>query len=117
MTKILIELGSQDFPTSGPRFKQFKQSLWQNPLDENSLRLSLYGFGYAKNECKLPSWEFKLSVAVSNKNIIQLERYYPGVYCLHKREKFIVFDEEQATMITLYGDDISQYLVNLESVA
>jgi hypothetical protein len=37
------------------------------------------------------------------------------MYYLLKRQKLIVFEEEEATMLTLYGNDLRGYLDNLES--
>jgi len=37
------------------------------------------------------------------------------MYYLLKRQKIIVFDEEEATMLTLYSNDLPSYLDSLES--
>ena len=88
---------------------------WKNPTDPDSLRLSLAGLQMVKAVLKLQSYEFELSRELTNHNLLQLERLFKGMYYLLKRQKIIVFDEEEATWLTLYGNDLVSYLNNMES--
>ena len=88
---------------------------WKNPTDVNSLRLSLQGLQLVKAVLKLQSYEFVLSEELTNHNLLQLERYLKGPYYLLKRQKIIVFEEEEAMMLTLHGNDLASYLDNIES--
>jgi hypothetical protein len=88
---------------------------WKNPTDDNSLRLSLAGLQFVKAVLKLTSYDFALSEELTNQNLLQLERQFKGMYYLLKREKIIVFEEEEATWLTLYGNDLKSYLNTLES--
>jgi hypothetical protein len=90
---------------------------WKNPTDPNSLRLSLAGLQFVKSNLKMQSYEFALSEELSNRNLLQLERLFKGMYYLLKRQKIIVFEETEATMLTLYGNDLKSYLENLESTS
>jgi hypothetical protein len=51
---------------------------------------------------------------LTNKNLLQLERYFQGMYYLQKNQVIVVFDEQEASMLTLYGGDLRSYLNNLE---
>lgn len=88
---------------------------WKNPTDANSLRLSLAGLQFVKANLKMQSYEFALSEELSNRNLLQLERLFKGMYYLLKRQKIIVFEEEEALMLTLHGNDLVSYLDNIET--
>ena len=88
---------------------------WKNPTDPNSLRLSLAGLQLVKAVLKLQSYEFVLDEELTNHNLLQLERQFNSMYYLLKREKIIVFEEEEALMLTLHGNDLVSYLDNIET--
>ena len=88
---------------------------WKNPTDPNSLRLSLAGLQIVKAVLKMQSYEFELAQELTNHNLLQLERQFKGMYYLLKREKIIVFESEEAMMLTLHGNDLVSYLNNIES--
>ena len=89
---------------------------WKNPTDPNSLRLSLQGLQLVKAVLKMQSYEFDLFEELSNYNLLQLERLFQGPYYLLKRQKIIVFEEAEAMMLTLHGNNLKGYLDSLESV-
>lgn len=88
---------------------------WKNPTDDNSLRLSLAGLQVVKAVLKLTAYDFALPAELTNQQLLQLERQFKGMYYLLKREKIIVFEEEEAMMLTLHGNDLVSYLDNIES--
>jgi hypothetical protein len=88
---------------------------WKNPTDDNSLRLSLAGLQMVRAVLKLTAYDFKLPTELTNQQLLQLERQFKSMYYLLKREKIIVFEEEEALMIVLHGNDLVSYLDNIES--
>lgn len=88
---------------------------WKNPTDPVSLRLSLAGLQFVKAVLKLTAYDFVLPAELTNQNLLQLERQFKGMYYLLKREKIIVFEEEEALMIVLHGNDLVSYLNNIET--
>ena len=90
---------------------------WRNPTDDKSLRLSLAGLQFVKAVLKLESYDFKLTEELTNSNLLQLERQFKGMYYLLKREKIIVFEEEEALMLTLYSGNLRAYLDSIESIS
>lgn len=96
-------------------FITFKNRIWFNPTDNQSLRLNLIGYQFLMDTVKLKSYEYKLNVPLSSKNLIQLERYFQGPYFLFQNKKIIVFDETEASMLSLMDSDLRTYLENLES--
>ena len=88
---------------------------WKNPTDDTSLRLSLAGLQFVKAVLKLTSYDFALAEELSNNHLLKLERQFKGMYYLLKRQKIIVFEEEEALMLTLHGNDLVSYLDNIES--
>jgi hypothetical protein len=111
LTKIFVE--QANIPIGNTTDMQ--RRWWKNPTDDNSLRLSLAGLQFVKAVLKLQSYEFPLTEELTNHNLLQLERQFKGMYYLLKRQKIIVFDSEEATLLTLYGNDLKSYLNNLEA--
>lgn len=93
----------------------YQKTWWMNPTDPNSLRLTLQGLQFVKGILRLQSYEFTLPDELTNHNLLQLERSFKGMYYLLKRHKIILFEEEEALMLTLHGSDLKTYLDNLES--
>ncbi len=93
---------------------EYQKAWWMNPTDPNSLRLTLQGLQFVKANLKLQSYEFTLPDELTNHNLLQLERSFRGMYYLLKRQKIILFEEEEALMVTLHGNDLKTYLDNLE---
>ena len=88
--------------------------LWNNPKDKDSLRLSITGYRFVVSELKLTQYKFEVDPPLTNKNLLQLERYFPGMYFILS-DKFIVFDEAEASMIHLMDGNLVAYLNNLET--
>lgn len=113
LTKIFIEQANLPIGIT----TDMRNRWWKNPTDVNSLRLSLQGLQLVKAVLKLQSYEFVLSEELTNHNLLQLERYLKGPYYLLKRQKIIVFEEEEAMMLTLHGNNLVSYLDNIESTS
>lgn len=92
---------------------EMQRRWWLNPTDANSLRLSLTGLRFIKVDLKLQGYEFVLNNDLTNFHILQLERVFQGMYYLLNRKKIIVFEEKEAVMMTLHGNDLVTYLANL----
>lgn len=107
LTGIYAELSGQH-PSKIPYI------VWNNPKDPNSLRLSITGFKFVTEDCKFKSYKFELNPPLTNRNLLQLERYFPSMYFI-LRDKFFVFDEAEASMINLMGGNLVSYLNNLEA--
>ena len=88
--------------------------IWSNPTDANSLSLTMEGYTFLAKTLGLKHYTYELTEPLSNGNILQLERHFPSVYFLFgKRKKILVFEEKEATMLSLYGGDLKQYLDSL----
>ena len=89
--------------------------IWHNFTDGSSLRLSMTGYQFVVKELKLQVYQFELDKPLTNKNLLQLERFFPGPYYYWSRTaKFIVFDEQDAMWLELHGSNLAGYLENLE---
>lgn len=90
--------------------------LWHNHTDDNSIRLSMTGYQFIIKELKLQVFVFELPKPLTNKNLLQLERFFPGPYYYWSRtNKFIVLDEQDASWLQLLGGDLASYLDSLEN--
>jgi hypothetical protein len=96
---------------------EMQKRWWVNPTDPNSLRLSMSGLSFVRNELKLDCYPFLLPEETTNQNLLQLERYFPSMYYLVQRKKLFVFEESEAVMLSLYQGDIQKYLNSLESTS
>lgn len=111
LTKIFIQ--QADFPIG--MTTDMQRRWWKNPTDPYSLRLSLAGLQFVKAVLKITSYDFALPDELNNQQLLKLERQFKGMYYLLKREKIIVFEEEEAMMLTLHGNDLVLYLDNIET--
>jgi hypothetical protein len=111
LTKIFVEQGNLPIGQTTDMQKRW----WKNPTDPNSLRLTLQGLQFVKAVLKLTSYDFELPAELNNQQLLQLERQFKGMYYLLKRQKIIVFEEEEAMMLTLHSNDLALYLDNIES--
>jgi hypothetical protein len=111
LTKIFVQQGNLPMAETS----DYQRAWWMNPTDANSLRLTLQGLQFVKAVLKIQSYEFVLPDELTNHNLLQLERSFKGMYYLLKRHKIILFEEEEALMLTLHGSDLKTYLDNLES--
>ena len=107
LTAIFAELLKQ-------HSSKISYQIWNNPKDPNSLRLSTLGFKFITNDLKFQAYKFDLNPPLTNRNLLQLERYFQGMYFI-LRDKFFVFDEAEASMINLMSGNLVAYLNNLES--
>lgn len=107
LTAIFAEL-------SGQTRDKLQNSTWINPLNDQSLRLSMEGYQFLVFNLKFKAYKFILETPLLNKNLLQLERYYPGMYFILKNQYLYLFDEDQASYLTLLGNDVKAYLRNLE---
>lgn len=95
---------------------QLSYIIWNNPKNPTSLRLSLSGYNFVVKELKINSYKFEVNPPLTNKNLLQLERYYTGMYFI-LANKFVVFDEQDASMLSLINGDLQTYLKNLEQAS
>ena len=92
----------------------WQRRIWFNPTDNESLRLNMVGYKFLIEKVKIAGYDYKLSSPLSSKNLLQLERYFQGPYFLLQNKKIIVFDELEASMLSLMDGDLRTYLENLE---
>lgn len=107
-----VFLASSNIPVQ--QLSTWQRRIWFNPVDNKSLRLNLVGYQFLMDNVKLKGYEYTLKSPLSSKNLIQLERYFQGPYYLFQNKKIIVFDETEASMLSLMDGDLRSYLDNLE---
>lgn len=101
---------------SGLPLIKFKNIIWFNNSNNSSLRLTLNGFSFLTKECKLKSFCFNIEGLITNKLLLQLERYYPSFYFLMPSQgKLYTFDDEYTATLILMDGDIKTLLRNYEN--
>jgi hypothetical protein len=108
LNKIFIQL-------SNKKDYSLLKTLWWNHTDDTSLRLTLKGFEFLNRELHLKTYIFDTKMRLSSKNLIDLEKFFPGVYYLLNNgssgsSKIAIFDEDIASMLTLIDGDLTKYL-------
>jgi hypothetical protein len=98
---------------SNRQLTTFRYAIWNNPKDDTSLRLSLAGYKFVVLELKLKAYQFEMKRVLANKHLLLLERYFQGMYYLLGAHKIVVFDEQEASMLSLMDGDLATYLENL----
>jgi hypothetical protein len=94
---------------------KFQNIIWFNSNNNDSLRLTLAGYNFLVKECGLKSFSFKLNTPLTNKMLLQLERYYPTFYfLLPATHTFISFEDESTTLLILLDGDLKALLSNYE---
>ena len=96
------------------KFSELRYDLWFNPKDDTSIRLSMNGYKFVSKMLRIESYEFPLSEPLTNYNLLQLDRYFQTMYYILNNKKFFLFDESEASMLSLMGGDLKTYLDNLE---
>lgn len=108
LNKMFAEMG-------GKHPDKLRYAVWNNPKDPHSLRLSLAGYKFLVGDLKLKSYKFELKRILANKHLLTLDRHFQGMYYLIGADKIVVFDEQEAAMLSLMDGDLVGYLENIES--
>lgn len=95
--------------------KDLKSKIWFNSSNNESLRLTLEGFKFLSHQLSFKYYECQLEIPLTNKNLIQLERFFNGIYYIVNPKKIILFDESEASMLILSNNNLKKYLDNLEN--
>jgi hypothetical protein len=86
-----------------------------NPINRDSMRLSRAGWNYVKKSLKLTHYEFRLPVAITPRVLLRLERHIKFPYFVQNLTTIVVLDETTAIMLQLHGNNLENYLDNLEN--
>lgn len=100
---------------SGIPAETLRYQIWNNPKNDSSLRLTMHGFDFVTRGLKLTNYRFELEEPLTNKNLLQLEKHFQGMYFLLKNRSFFAFDEDEASMLVLMNSNLKNYLENLEN--
>jgi hypothetical protein len=87
--------------------------LWRNTLNPNSLRLALPGYRMILENKQHAFYHFSLK-PLSNLQLLQLDHLLSSPYFLSNRTKIELMGEQDSIMLGLHGNDLAQYLHNLD---
>lgn len=91
-----------------------RASIFHNPVNHNSMRLTEAGFYYIRNVLEYASYDFRLDKKITPLVLLQLEKYIQYPYFIQNLTRIHVFDETTAVMLNLNNRNLEQYLSNLE---
>lgn len=95
-------------------FSKLYEILWYNKINKESLRLSVEGYAFVLKKLSLKPYKFELPTPITNKCLIQLERYFPSMYFILKNQNIVFFDEEYASMLIMIDNDLEKLLNSFE---
>jgi hypothetical protein len=111
-TKIIAETHQVSWTT-------LRRTIWFTPTDDDSLRLTFNGVqflmkaGYSATIVQLKT-SHPLG-HLTNRNLLELDRYYPSVYFVSQTKNLYIFDEECASMLLLLDGDLDRYIAMLKN--
>lgn len=86
--------------------------LWRNILNPDSLRLALPGYRMILEKKQHVFYNFSLK-PLSNLQLLQLDHLLRSPYFLRNRTAIELLGEDDSIMLELHGNDLAQYLHNL----
>lgn len=95
--------------------QDIRASIFFNPVNHWSMRLTEAGFYYIKNVLDHIAYDFRLPKKITPLVLIQLEKYIQYPYYIQNLKRIYVFDEMTAVMLNLHNSDLENYLSNLEN--
>jgi len=95
--------------------QDIRASIFFNPINHGSMRLTSAGFYYFKNVLDIESYEFRLTKKITPKVLLQLEKFLQYPYFVANLTKVFVFDEMTAIMLNLHCSNLENYLSDLEN--
>jgi hypothetical protein len=89
---------------------------FRNPLNYNSLRLTLPGYNWFTKKSNFTSHRIDLESSVNGQQMLQLEQLFTAPYYILQTNIVIhVFSDVDAVMLQLHAGNLKQYLNNLSS--
>lgn len=95
--------------------QDIRASIFHNPVNHRSMRLTEAGFYYFKNVLEVQNFDFRLTKKITPLVLLQLEKYLQYPYFVANLKRLFVFDETTAIMLNLHNSDLETYLTNLET--
>ena len=110
LTSAFITAG--DINPTPKQLKQYYPIWWANVRKDGGLRLTDEGFKFVINHLKLVSWSYKLDRDnIKSQTLLDLDKHIDCPYWISKsKTKLVLFGEETAVLMNLYGGDIHLYL-------
>jgi hypothetical protein len=90
------------------------KAVWKNTAHSSGMGLTSTGVEYLTNLLKLQYWDF-VAEPTTSANLLMMDRYMTSPYYLsHNKGKnhrnLILFDEEVAAQLILFGKDLTLFL-------
>lgn len=89
------------------------EELWRNILNPNSLRLTSKAYKELMSRLDIKFYHFKID-RMSNLQLLQLDHLLQSPYYITSRHFLELLGETDAIMLQLHGNNLKQYLDNLD---
>jgi hypothetical protein len=116
LTKIFL---LAEYPSATPKeIEMHYLSWWHNIRDDGGLRLTDRGYDWLDSKLGLEHWSFNLKTQnITYQTVLDMDRHIDCPYWMNRRgTNIIVFGDEVATMLTLYGGDIKLFLESTKPI-
>lgn len=115
LTRAFLTAG--DIQPTPEQIKQYYPIWWSNIRKNGGLRLTDEGFKFVVNHLQLEKWIYKLDRdTIKFQILLDLDRHIDCPYWLSSsRTKLVLFGEETAVLMNLYGGDIHLYMASTKA--
>jgi len=115
ITQAFLTAG--DIQPTPEQIKQFYPIWWANIRKNGGLRLTDEGFKFVVHHLDLAKWIYKLDRnTIKFQTLLDLDRHIDCPYWLSKsKTKLVLFGEETAVLMNLYGGDIHLYMASTKA--
>lgn len=90
------------------------EEIWRNILNSNSLRLTVSAYTRLIRNGGVKFYSFKIQT-MTNLQLLQLDHLLESPYYIRSRHMLELVGEQDAIMLQLHGNNLKQYLENLNN--
>ena len=94
----------------------FRRVWFFNPLNAGSMRLTKTGYQFCTITAKFQQYQHEIPTKLMPKTLLQMEKNFPYPYYLPTLSDLRLFDERTSLTLTLYANDLQQYLNNIDKL-
>ena len=93
-----------------------RQVWFFNPLNAASMRLTKTGYQFCIINVNIQQYRHQIPTKLMPKTLLQMEKNFPYPYYLPTLSDLRLFDERTSLTLTLYANDLQQYLDNIDQL-
>lgn len=104
------------YPQIIDSIEHFRRVWFFNPLNAASMRLTKVGYQFCIVNAKIQYYQHHIPTKIMPKTLLQMEKHFPCPYYINDLTDLRVFDEQTSITLTLYANNLQQYLNNIDQL-